>query len=244
MRLVDGLSPARGHGGVRYASFSIPPAVIQIIFSLGVVVTGRSETIVGLLPSGLTVNPQLAAHTFLQPLSSELILQIRRMRGPLVSVSTNRVWQQLPNEFRVSVCQIFWAESKGTEKQFLIASLAKARKLREVFVRKSPIERLVNWTAATQSLPDPIVDDLLKKYLLHEHRAVIVSFLDLLNVPHSEGMIEENFDYASLTNERVQEAARSLLASADRIGSDLYLKYLVLQGGPWAGIEEVLPTTE
>jgi integrase len=45
------------------------------------------------------------------------------------------------------------------------------------------------------SLPDPIVDDLLKKYLLHAHRAVIVSFLDLLNIPHSEGMIEENFDY-------------------------------------------------
>ena len=166
------------------------------------------------------------------------------MRGPLVPVSVNRVWRQLPNEIRVAVCQIFWAESKGAEKQFLIAALAKAKKLREVFVRKSPIERLVNWTAATLSLPDPIVDDLLKKYLLHEHRAVIVSFLDLLNIPHSEGMIEENFDYATLTNERVQEAARSLLASADRTGSELYLKYLVLQGGAWVGIEQVLPTGE
>jgi hypothetical protein len=162
----------------------------------------------------------------------------------LVSVSANRVWRQLPNETRVAVCQIFWAESKGTEKQFLFASLAKAKNLREVFVRKSPIERLVNWTAATLSLPDPIVDDLLKKYLLREHRAVIVKFLDLLNIPHSEAMIEENFDYATLTKERVQEAARSLLASADRTGSELYLKYLVLQGGPWAGIEEVLPATE
>ena len=94
------------------------------------------------------------------------------------------------------------------------------------------------------SLPDPIVDDLLKKYLLHDHRAVIVSFLDFLNIPHSEGMIEENFDYATLTNERVQEAARSLLASSDRKGSELYLKYLVLQGGPWAGIDEVLPAGE
>jgi len=159
-------------------------------------------------------------------------------------VSTNRVWRQLPNETRVAVCQIFWAESKGTEKQFLFASLAKAKNLREVFVRKSPTERLVNWTAATLSLPDPIIDDLLKKYLLHEHRAVIISFLDLLNIPHTEGMIEESFDYTTLTNERVQEAARSLLASADRTGSELYLKYLVLQGGPWAGIEEVLPTRE
>jgi hypothetical protein len=120
----------------------------------------------------------------------------------------------------------------------------KQKVVREAFVRKSPIERLVNWTAATLTLPDPIVDDLLKKYLLHEHRAVIVSFLDLLKIPHTEGMIEESFDFATLANEQVQEAARSLLASADRIGSELYLKYLVLQGGPWAGIEEVLPTGE
>ena len=159
-------------------------------------------------------------------------------------VSASRVWRELPNEMRIAVSQIFWAESKGVERQILITSLAKARKLREVFVRKSPIERLVNWTAATLALPDPILDDLLKKYLLHEHRAVIVSFLDLLNIPHSEGMIAENFDYATLTNERVQEAARSLLASADRTGSELYLKYLVLQGEPWAVIEEVLPTGE
>ncbi|HUD75960.1 MAG TPA: hypothetical protein VMQ76_12885, partial [Terracidiphilus sp.] len=117
------------------------------------------------------------------------------MRGLLMPVSANRVWRELPNEIRVAICQTFWAESKGTERQLLFASLAKAKNLREVFVRKSPIERLVNWTAATLSLPDPIVDDLLKKYLLHAHRAVIVSFLDLLNIPHSEGMIEENFDY-------------------------------------------------
>ena len=159
-------------------------------------------------------------------------------------ISANRVWRQLPNEIRVSASQIFWAESKGAEKQILIASIANAKNLREAFVRKSPMERLVNWTAATLSLPDPIVDDLLKKYLLREKRAVIVSFLDLLNIPHSEGMIEESFDYATLTNERVQEAARRLLASADHTGSELYLKYLVLQGGPWAGIEEVLPTGE
>jgi hypothetical protein len=159
-------------------------------------------------------------------------------------VSANRVWRQLPNETRVTVCQIFWTESKGAEKQLLIASIAKAKSLREVFVRKSPVERLVNWTAATLTLPDPIVDDLLKKYLLREHRPVIISFLDLLNIPHSEGMIEDNFDYTALTNDRVQQAARSLLASADLAGSELYLKYLVLQGGPWAGIEEVLPADE
>lgn len=159
-------------------------------------------------------------------------------------VTAKRVWRQLPDEIRVAASRIFWAESKGTEKQLLVTALAKAKNLREVFVRKSSTERLVNWTAATLSLPDPIVDDLLKQYLLHEHRAVIVSFLDLLKIPHSEGIIEENFDLATLTSERVQEAARSLLASADRAGAELYLKYLVLQGGPWAGIEEVMPTAE
>jgi len=157
-------------------------------------------------------------------------------------VSANRVWRQLPDETRAAACRILWAESKGTEKQLLFATLAKAKNLREIFVRKSPVERLVNWTATTLSLPDQIVDELLKQYLLQEHRAVIVSFLESLKIPHSAGMIEENFDLATLTNDRVQESARSLLTSADRAGAELYLKYLVLQGGPWAGIEEVMPT--
>ena len=36
-------------------------------------------------------------------------------------VTANRLWRQLPNETRVAVCQIFWAEAKGAEKQILIA---------------------------------------------------------------------------------------------------------------------------
>ena len=155
-------------------------------------------------------------------------------------VSVNRVWRQLPIDIRVEACRIFWVESPGAQKQVLIVALARAKNLREIFVRKSPMERLVNWTAATLSLPDEIVADLVKQYLLHAHHAVIVSFLELLKIPHSEGMIEENFDLATLSEERVQEAARSLLASEERIGAELYLRYLVLQGGPWAGIEEVL----
>jgi hypothetical protein len=161
-----------------------------------------------------------------------------------MSVSVNRVWRQLPDGTRVAACKLLWAESPGASKQLLIAALARAKNLREVFVRKSPMERLVNWTATAMTLPDPIVEDILKQYLLHEHRAVIVSFLDLLQIPHSEGMIEENFDYTTLTSERVQEAARSLLASADRTGAELYLKFLVLQGGPWLGIEDILPASE
>ncbi|MGO4514318.1 hypothetical protein AB4Y89_00890 [Terriglobus sp. 2YAB30_2] len=161
-----------------------------------------------------------------------------------MSVSANRIWRQLPEEIRVAACKLFWAESKGVEKQFLFASLARAKNMREITVRKTPIERLANWTAATLSLPDQVVDDLLKKYLLHEHRAVIIRFLELLKIPHVDGMIEESFDLATLTNEQVQGAAQNLLGSADRMGTVLYLKYLVLQGGPWAGIEEVLPVGE
>lgn len=161
-----------------------------------------------------------------------------------MSVSANRVFRQLPEEVRIAACKVLWAETKGAEKQFLFASLAKAKKLREVTVRKTPIERLANWTAATLTLPDAVVDDLLKRYLLREHRTVIISFLELLKIPHADGMIEESFELADLTEEQVREAARSLLGSADRMGAVLYLKYLVLQGGPWTPIEAVLPAGE
>lgn len=161
-----------------------------------------------------------------------------------MSVSANRIWRQLPEEIRIAASKLFWAEPNGAGKQVLSASLAKAKNLRQVTVRKAPIERLANWTAGTLSLPEQIVDEILKNYLLHEHRAVIVSFLELLKIPHADGMIDEAFDLATLSDEQVQKASRSLLGSADRMGAVLYLKYLGLQGGPWAAVEEVLATEE
>ena len=161
-----------------------------------------------------------------------------------MSVSANRIWRQMPEEIRIVASKLFWAHAKGAGKQLLFASLAKAKNLREVTVRKTPIERLTNWTAGTLSLPDQIVDELLKDYLLHEHRAVIVSFLELLKIPHTDGMIDESFDLSTLSDEQVQQAARSLLGSADRMGALLYLKYLLLQGGPWVALEEVLAAEE
>jgi hypothetical protein len=71
-----------------------------------------------------------------------------------------------------------------------------------------------------------------------------VRYLELLAIPHSEGIIEENFDPTSLPKERVQDTARTLLASPDSQAAELYLKYLVVQGGPWSMIEEVLPTED
>ena len=88
-----------------------------------------------------------------------------------MSVSANRIWRQMPEEIRIAASKLFWAEPKGAGRQIVFASLAKAKNLREVTVRKTPIEKLANWTAVTLSLPDQIVDELLKNYLLHEvHR--------------------------------------------------------------------------
>jgi len=157
-----------------------------------------------------------------------------------MSVTANRMWRQMPEEDRMAASKVFWAEPKGPLKPLILASLAKAKNLREVTVRKAPVERLATWTAGTLSLPDQIVEELLKEYLLHEHRAVIVSFLELLKIPHTDAMIDESFDLATLSAEQVQQAARSLLGSADRKGAELYLRYLVLQGGPWAAVEEAL----
>ena len=159
-------------------------------------------------------------------------------------LSASRIWRQLPNEIRVSASKLFWTEPTKEEKQLLVAALAKATNVREITVRRAPPARLISWTAATLSLPDQIANTLLQEYLLHDHLATIVSYLDLLGIPHSAGIIEESFDLDSLPKERVQDSARTLLASTDRPAAELYLKYLVVQGGPWSVIEEVLPTGE
>ncbi len=159
-------------------------------------------------------------------------------------LSANRIWRQLPIEIRISASKVFWAEPTKEQKQFLFSALAKAKNVREISVRRAPLERLVNWTAATLTLPDQIANNLLQDYLLRDHLATIVNYLELLEIPHSDGIIEESYDLSSLSKERVQDAARSLLASPEGQAAELYLKYLVVQGGPWSVIEEVLPPGE
>jgi hypothetical protein len=61
-----------------------------------------------------------------------------------MSVSANRIWRQMPEDIRIAASKLFGAEPKGAGKQLLFASLAKAKNLREVTVRKAPIERLAN----------------------------------------------------------------------------------------------------
>jgi hypothetical protein len=161
-----------------------------------------------------------------------------------MAVTANRVWRQLSNEVRVSASEVFWAKPASGQKQLITTAIAKAKSVREISVRRAPVERLVNWTAATLTLPDAIVNSLLQEFLLHQHRAVIVNFLDSLAIPHSDAMIEEGFDVTSLPKERIQDAARTLLTSTDRPGAELYLKFLVIQGEPWSVIEEVLPVGE
>jgi hypothetical protein len=158
-----------------------------------------------------------------------------------MNLSANRIWRQLPDEIRISASKVCWTEPAKEQKQLLVAALAKAKNVREISVRRAPLARLISWTAATPSLPDDIANSLLRDYLLHDHRATIVSYLDLLGIPHSDGMIEEGFDLASLSKERIQDAARTLLASMAHPAVELYLKYLVVQGGPWSAIED-LPT--
>ena len=70
-----------------------------------------------------------------------------------MQLSASRIWRQLPNEIRVSASKVFWAETPKEQKQFLFAALAKAKKrFVRLVVRRAPVERLVNWTAATLSL--------------------------------------------------------------------------------------------
>ena len=157
-------------------------------------------------------------------------------------LSANRIWQQLPEEVRIAASAVRWAEPNKTQKEVLIAVIAKSTRTREVSVRRAALPRLIRWTAACVSLPDDIADGILRDYLLHNHRGLIVRFLDSLRIPHRDGLIDDDFDPSLLTKESIQQAARSLLDFSSDPAAELYLQYLSVQCGQWSPIEEILPT--
>jgi hypothetical protein len=152
--------------------------------------------------------------------------------------SASHIWRQLPEDIRISASTVMWAEPNREQKEILLAAIAKATHMREISVRRAPLARLIKWTSSV-SLPEIVANSILREYLLHSHRSTIVTFLELLAIPHSNGIVEEGFDLSSLSEERIENAAQALLTSNRQSAAELYLKYLAVQGRHWSALENL-----
>ena len=122
-----------------------------------------------------------------------------------------------------------------------IDAVAQARKVRPVFLeRQPPSERYATMTA---SLGRPAMamaaDSLLRNWLLKKHTALLVDFLDALQIKHENGVVEDlpkSVDDASL-----RTAAETLLAKHPPEAVAIYLHaFNSMNAESWTNLDALL----
>jgi hypothetical protein len=120
-------------------------------------------------------------------------------------------------------------------------AVAQARKMRPVFLeRQPPAERYATMTA---SLGRPAMamaaDTLLRNWLLKKHTALLVDFLDALNIKHEQGVVEEL--PKSVDDAALKAAVDSLLARHPEEAVAVYLHaFNSMNAETWTNLDALL----
>jgi hypothetical protein len=169
------------------------------------------------------------------------------MTEDLSAFRPSRLWKRMPAERRLAAAELFWDDEESAEQQVeAVAAIASHMKFRAKSVVSLPAEKRARYLATLPVVSDTIAARALVNYHLARQRPMMVAFLDLLGVPHDEGLIKD--DEVSKPDEAKLEAAATGLAGqfpAEDVA--LYFSTLVSQDpetwGHLAERPETLPAT-
>ncbi|HQB15085.1 MAG TPA: hypothetical protein PLT00_00040 [Verrucomicrobiota bacterium] len=86
----------------------------------------------------------------------------------------------------------FTFEAEKPTYKATLAAVAEARKLRPIFMARQPRAQRDATILATLTRPslDVAAATLIRTWLLKKHQAMLVDFLNLLEIPHEDGVVE------------------------------------------------------
>ena len=122
-----------------------------------------------------------------------------------------------------------------------LEAVAKARKVRTVFLERQPRSQrhATMVTALGRPATDLVADTLLRTWLLKQHTQLLCEFLDHLKIAHDQGVVENLPD--SVDAESLKAAVDQLLANYRPEIVALYLTaFNELNESRWASLDTLL----
>jgi hypothetical protein len=151
------------------------------------------------------------------------------MDRDLSNFRPSKLWRRMPLERRIDAAGLFWDDEHSADQQMeAVASIATHMKFRPRSVVALDPEKRAKYLAQLPTVTDAIAARALVNYHLERQRPMMGAFLDLLGIPHDNGLINEE-NIAKPDAEKVKQAAQDLAAKfpADEVA--LYLATLVSQ---------------
>jgi hypothetical protein len=166
------------------------------------------------------------------------------MEQDLTAFRPSKLWRRMPLEQRIDAAGLFWADEQSADQQLeAVGSIASHMKFRPRSVLGLADDRKARYLAGLPNLSDAIAARALVSYHLARQRPMMGAFLDLLGIPHENGLIAEE-TVPKPDPEKLKTAAADLAAKYPAADVALYLATLVSQDpDTWEGLAE-LPQTQ
>src|SRR3954471_18388125 len=114
------------------------------------------------------------------------------MDRDLSNFRPSRLWKRMPVERRIDAADLFWNDEHSADQQLeAVASIATHMKFRAKSVLSLAPERRAKYLATLPTMSDAIAARALVNYHLEKQRPMMGAFLDLLGIPHENGLIND-----------------------------------------------------
>jgi hypothetical protein len=145
------------------------------------------------------------------------------------SYRPSRLWRRMPLDRRLRAAELFWADEHSADQQLeAVGSIATHMKFRPRTVVALSQDKKAKYLARLPNVSDSIAARALVNYHLDQQRPMMAAFLDLLGIPHEDGLITEE-TVAKPEADKVKHAASELATRYPAGDVSLYLGTLVSQ---------------
>ena len=98
----------------------------------------------------------------------------------------------MPLDRRTDAAGLFWADDHSADQQLeAVASIASHMKFRARSVVTLPLDKKARYLAGLPTISDTVAARALVNYHLERQRPMMAAFLDLLAIPHDNGLISD-----------------------------------------------------
>jgi hypothetical protein len=151
------------------------------------------------------------------------------MDRDLSNFRPSKLWRRMPLDRRIDAAGLFWDDEHSADQQVeAVASIANHMKFRPRSVVGLAPDKRAKYLAQLPTVTDAIAARALVNYHLERQRPMMAAFLDLLGIPHENGLINDE-KVAKPTAETVKQAASELASKYPPDDVSLYLATLVSQ---------------
>jgi hypothetical protein len=123
----------------------------------------------------------------------------------------------------------------------LLKAVADARRVRPVFLERQPRPQRHAAILATLTRPsmEAVAGNLIRAWLMKKHNGVLIDFLDALQVPHEQGVVEDLPE--TMDDAKLQAAIEGLLARHPPEVVAVYLHaFNTMNETRWSNLEAML----